>query len=70
VREVLTAIERVSGRKVPYRIAPRRPGDPAVLIGSAQKAITELGWRPSFAQLERIVETAWRFHLSRLPAES
>lgn len=70
VREVLEAIERVSGKKVPYRIAPRRPGDPAVLIGSAQKAIAELGWRPSFAQLERIVETAWRFHLSRLPPQS
>ena len=68
VREVIDTIKRVSGREVPYQIGPRRAGDPAVLVGSAKKAIADLGWRPSFAQLEQIVETAWRFHVRRLPA--
>jgi UDP-glucose-4-epimerase GalE len=62
VREVLSAVERVTGHKVPHVMAPRRPGDPAVLVGSAQKATAELGWRPAFADLEQIVGTAWRFH--------
>ena len=65
VREVIQAAEKVSGKPVPREIAPRRPGDPAVLIGSAQKAITELGWRPSFSNIEQIIETAWRFYVTK-----
>jgi UDP-glucose 4-epimerase len=48
--------------EIPYDFAPRRPGDPATLIGSAKKAGRELGWRPRFATLEPIVETAWNWH--------
>jgi len=59
VREILSAAERVTGRSVPVERAPRRPGDPAQLIASCEKAKTVLGWRPEYTQLDRIVETAW-----------
>lgn len=61
VLEVIRAVERVSGRRVPYRVAARRPGDPAVLVaGSA--AAQAAGWTPRFAALDAIVRTAlaWR----------
>jgi UDP-glucose 4-epimerase len=62
VLQVIDAVQRVSGRKVPYRIRARRPGDPAALVASSQKARAELGWRPRFADLDEIVRTAllWR----------
>jgi UDP-glucose 4-epimerase len=62
VRQVIETAEKVTGRQVPYSVGPRRAGDPAVLVGSAQKAMKELGWKPAFAELEKIVETAWRWH--------
>jgi UDP-glucose 4-epimerase len=62
VLQVIKAVERVSGRKVPYRVCPRRPGDPAMLVASSERAQRELGWRPQFADLDEIVRTAlfWR----------
>jgi UDP-glucose 4-epimerase len=62
VLQVIDAVERVAGRKVPYRLCPRRPGDPAVLVASSERAQRELGWRPRFADLDEIVRTAlfWR----------
>ena len=62
VREVIDSVERVSGRKVPWTLAPRRPGDPAVLCASAEKARTELQWMPAFTDLDSIVRTAWHWH--------
>jgi len=62
VREVIAAVERVSGRRVPWTIAPRRPGDPAVLYAAPAKARAELHWTPRFAALDTIVETAWNWH--------
>jgi UDP-glucose-4-epimerase GalE len=62
VKEVIAAVERVSGRKVPWALAPRRPGDPAVLYASPQKAIDELGWTPRLPELQSIVKTAWDWH--------
>jgi UDP-glucose-4-epimerase GalE len=62
VREVLAAVERVTGRPVPYRSAPRRPGDPAVLYASAARIRAELGWAPQRAALGTIVRDAWRWH--------
>lgn len=59
VKEVIAAVEEVSGRPVPWTLAPRRPGDAAVLYTSPRKAETELGWRPSFPTLQSIVRTAW-----------
>ncbi len=62
VRDVIDAVGQVAGRPVPWRLAPRRPGDPAVLYASAAKARAELGWTPRFADLGAIVDTAWRWH--------
>ncbi|MBN8874711.1 MAG: UDP-glucose 4-epimerase GalE [Rhodospirillales bacterium] len=58
VLEVIQAVERVAGAKVPYRFAPRRPGDPAVLVAAADRA-RAAGWRPRFHALDDIVRTAW-----------
>ncbi|GLI17695.1 hypothetical protein MTHERMOG20_21490 [Moorella thermoacetica] len=55
----------MTGQKVPYRVGPRRPGDPAVLVASAEKAMAELGWRPRYTELEDIIATAWQWHRRR-----
>jgi UDP-glucose 4-epimerase len=59
VREVVRAVERVSGRPVPAVDAPRRAGDPPVLIASSEEARRVLGWRREWEDLDGIVETAW-----------
>jgi UDP-glucose-4-epimerase GalE len=64
VREVIDAVERVTGRKVPWTLAPRRPGDPAALYARADKARSELGWVPRFSDIASIVGTAWEWHRS------
>lgn len=65
VLEVIRAVEKVSGLKVPHQFAPRRAGDPPALFADAAKARTELGWRPKFTTIEPIVATAWRWHQAR-----
>jgi len=62
VKEVIAAVEEVSGRRVPWTLASRRPGDPAALYASAQKAEAELGWTPRLPTLQAIVKTAWEWH--------
>ena len=62
VNEVIAAVERVTGRPVTRRSAPRRAGDPAVLYASAQRIRQELGWIPQRADLDTIVRDAWRWH--------
>jgi len=62
VRQVIDAVERVSGRKVPWTLAPRRPGDPAALYAAAGRAGRELQWTPRFSDLDAIVRTAWNWH--------
>jgi UDP-glucose 4-epimerase len=62
VREVIRAVEEVTGKKVPVKEGPRRPGDPAVLIASSAKIQKELGWRPRYTDINAIVETAWSWH--------
>jgi UDP-glucose 4-epimerase len=61
VRDVLQAVERVTGRSVPYTKGPRRPGDPAVLFASSDRIKRDLGWRPQYEDIGTIVETAWRW---------
>jgi UDP-glucose 4-epimerase len=62
VLQVIETVRRVSGRPVPYRMSPRRPGDTAVLVASSERAKRELGWQPRYADLDEIVRTAllWR----------
>ncbi|MER5884651.1 UDP-glucose 4-epimerase GalE [Streptomyces sp. NPDC001941] len=61
VREVIETVRKVTGHPVPETTAPRRAGDPAVLVASAAAAHERLGWRPSRTDLTRIVEDAWDF---------
>ncbi|WP_026061233.1 UDP-glucose 4-epimerase GalE [Rhodococcus rhodochrous] len=61
VREVISACERVTGMPIAAVDAPRRAGDPAVLIASSSRAISELGWNPQHTDLDEIVSDAWEF---------
>jgi UDP-glucose 4-epimerase len=62
VMAVIRMVEQVSGRRVPYRVAPRRAGDPAVLVAASDRLRHETGWTPKLDRLEDIVRTAlaWR----------
>ena len=62
VREVIDAARRVTGRAIPVEQHPRRPGDPAVLVASSEKAQHELGWRPEHPLLDDILFSAWKWH--------
>ncbi len=62
VLEVIQAVEKVTGKKVPYVTAPRRAGDPPALYADSSKAKTELGWQPKYMSIEPIVATAWKWH--------
>lgn len=61
VKEVLAAVERVTGRKVPHKVGPRREGDPPSLVADSRKLQSVLGWQPKRADLDRIVADAWEF---------
>ncbi|HRK21461.1 MAG TPA: UDP-glucose 4-epimerase GalE [Fimbriimonadaceae bacterium] len=61
-REVLSAVERVTGVPIAPKVEGRRPGDPAVLVASADRIARELGWRPQ-GTLESMIEDAWRWNL-------
>lgn len=61
VREVLAAVERVTGKKAPHTIGPRREGDPPSLVADSSKLQKTLGWRPKRADLDAIVRDAWQF---------
>jgi UDP-glucose-4-epimerase GalE len=62
VREVIAAAERVTGRRIPVREAPRRAGDPPVLVADPARARALLGFAPRYTELVPIVATAWRWH--------
>jgi UDP-glucose 4-epimerase len=59
VREVLASVEQVTGATLEIGSAPRRPGDPAVLVASSERARRELGWTPSHPSVEEMVTDAW-----------
>ena len=61
VKQVLAAVEKVTGTKVPHTIGPRREGDPPSLVADSRKLQSSLGWHPQRADLERIVADAWAF---------
>ncbi len=62
VREVIDTIRRVSGKDFAVIEAPRRPGDAPVLVCDSTKAKDKLGWQPQWKTIERIVESAWKWH--------
>jgi UDP-glucose 4-epimerase len=59
VRGVIEAAERVTGKRIAWSAKPRRAGDPHSLVGNAAKVQRVLGWKPRFADLEKIIDTAW-----------
>ena len=62
VKEVVGAAHRVTGLEIPVQIAPRRAGDPPQLVGDSRKAREVLGWKPQYPKLEKIIESAWKWH--------
>jgi len=69
VREVIDAVEKLSGRKVRVRIRPRREGDPPVLVARSSQAMELLNWCPRKSNLETIVRTAFRWQESLMLPE-
>lgn len=65
VREVIATVERVSQKRVPLKEAPRRPGDPAILVADPTRANREFEWTARYSSLEHIVETAYRWYAGR-----
>ena len=62
--EIVKAARKVTGKAIPAKIAPRRPGDPSTLIAASDKARTTLNWQPKYDNIEAIIETAWNWHLN------
>jgi UDP-glucose 4-epimerase len=63
ILEVIDAAERITGRKIPRKLGPRRPGDPAVLVASKEKLKRMLGWEAAHSSLEEIIQSAWAWKL-------
>jgi UDP-glucose-4-epimerase GalE len=59
VKEVRDAVERITGKAVPFEMGPRREGDPPTLVADSSRLQKELSWKPVHSDLDRIVETAW-----------
>lgn len=62
VKEVIEVARKITGHSIPAEVSPRRAGDPAKLVASSEKAIEMLKWTPKYASLEKIIETAWKWH--------
>ncbi len=62
VLDVIETAKEITGIDIPYEMAPRRAGDPAVLIASSELAKKEIGWKPQFPELEMIIRSAWEWH--------
>ena len=65
VREVLRAVEEVTGKTVPHVMGPRRAGDPAELVADSSKLRRALHWEPRYSELRHIVQSAWNFEQKR-----
>jgi UDP-glucose 4-epimerase len=65
VKEVIAACEKAVGTEIPFTIGPRREGDPATLVASAQKARDELDWNPKSGAIDEIAQSAWNWECYR-----
>jgi len=65
VKEVVESARRVTGHAIPVEMKPRRPGDPARLVASSEKAKAELGWKPSISEIDSILASAWEWQQQR-----
>jgi UDP-glucose 4-epimerase len=61
VKDVIAAVEQITGKRVPRVMGPRREGDPPSLVADSGRLQKTLGWRPTRASLDRIVSDAWQF---------
>ena len=64
VREIIQAVEKITGKKVPVIESPRRAGDPPALFADSSKAQKELGGTPKYMDAESVIATAWKWHQS------
>jgi len=64
VKEVIESVRKVTKHEIKAELAPRRSGDPARLIASSEKAMSELGWEPKFTNMEDIISSAWKWHMN------
>lgn len=64
VKNIIAAVERITGNRVRYEIAERRPGDPPELVACADKAYQKFGWRPHSSDINQIIRDAWAWHTS------
>lgn len=62
VKEIIDAAEKVTKKKIPTSISPRRPGDPPALIANTTKVKQELGWKLKYSDLDSIISSAWNWH--------
>jgi UDP-glucose 4-epimerase len=65
IREVLETAQVVTGRSIRTEVAPRRPGDPAILIASSDRIKKELGWSPTRQRLADMIDSAWQWMKNR-----
>jgi UDP-glucose 4-epimerase len=65
VSQAIVIAQQVTGQSITVVIKDRRPGDPPILVGSAEKARTILGWEPKYPELTDIVTHAWQWHQQR-----
>ena len=65
VIEVIESVKRITGKDFKVIYADRRPGDPAILVGSSEKAQRILNWKPQYGDIDTIVEHAWKWHENR-----
>lgn len=61
VRQIVNAVEAVTGRTLPVVESPRRAGDPPILIGDSTRALSELGWSPKRSTMEEMIGSAWEW---------
>lgn len=69
VREVIEKAKEITGRNIPVEIGDRRPGDPAILVASSEKAKEELNWNPKYGDLGKIIEDAWKWHRTKISSD-
>lgn len=62
VMEMIEAAKKATGKDIKLEVGPRRPGDPARLVASSEKARRILGWRPRYTDVEGVIRTAWNWH--------
>ncbi len=68
VRQVIAAVEKAGGSRVPHQEVARRPGDSPILVADPSRARALLGWQPRHPDLDTIVSHAWRWHTAHAPA--